>query len=316
MNRACYWKSAALVWLLCGVVAAPQRIEAQNDNLLGEIAYVLLTPDSIDPAGEIHLITLDDGLSHRLTDSPAHDSSPAWSPDGERLLFTSDRGGDNLIYVMDADGDNVQALVPGSDPAWSPDGAQIVYARMISQPGEQGRRYAIYLMNADSTHQRRISSDQFVTAFDPAWSPEGQQIVFAARRGEDGGSDLCRFDVITGNLEPLTTTPDIIERDPAFSPDGEWIAFSGDDGAAVALYRVRRDGSELVPLTLLDNGIRQLAPAWSADGKGIAFCAQNAFGDQPDTLDGLYLMDLDNGDTHLLVENGCYPAWRPYSGED
>jgi len=60
----------------------------------------------------------------RLTDHPADDWGPSWSPDGLRLVFTSDRDGDNEIYVMDIDGGNVVQMTHNSArdtwPVWSP----------------------------------------------------------------------------------------------------------------------------------------------------------------------------------------------------
>ena len=68
----------------------------------------------------------------RLTDNSAEDDSPAWSPDGRQLAFTSYRDGDWEIYVMNADGSDVRRLTDNSawddSPAWSPDGRWIAYA--------------------------------------------------------------------------------------------------------------------------------------------------------------------------------------------
>ena len=63
----------------------------------------------------------------------AADGIPAWSPDGKRIAFDSQRSGNGDIYVMDVDGSNIVRLTSDSDveewPAWSPDGRSIVYQR-------------------------------------------------------------------------------------------------------------------------------------------------------------------------------------------
>ena len=85
----------------------------------------------------------------RLTDDPARDDSPAWSPDGRRIAFTSERDGNAETYLMNADGSNPVRLTdnPAWDlfPAWSPDGARIAFA------SDRDGNLEIYLMNAAVT---------------------------------------------------------------------------------------------------------------------------------------------------------------------
>src|SRR6266851_4837885 len=66
-----------------------------------------------------------------LTDDKADNGFPAWSPDGKKIAFASDRDGTMNIYVMDADGSNAKNITNDpsydADPAWSPDGKKIVF---------------------------------------------------------------------------------------------------------------------------------------------------------------------------------------------
>lgn len=102
---------------------------------------------------------------------------PAWSPDGSKIAFMSDRdGGDIEIYVMNADGSHQMRLThaPGRDahPSWSRDGAQIYF-----QSPREGGREQVYVMDADGANQRRLTHNiQFSGV--PLSSPDGRRIRF------------------------------------------------------------------------------------------------------------------------------------------
>jgi dipeptidyl aminopeptidase/acylaminoacyl peptidase len=82
----------------------------------------------------------------RLTNHAGRDKDPAWSPDGKRIAFTSDRAGSSDIYVMNADGSNLlRRTQTGSSeaPAWSPDGTKIAFSSL------RGGEFGIYVMSVD-----------------------------------------------------------------------------------------------------------------------------------------------------------------------
>jgi hypothetical protein len=91
----------------------------------------LLEPDS---NVDIHVMNLDGSGRVRVTSDPGIDLHPTWSPDGTRLLFSSNRGGSGNLYVMDANGGNVAQLTRGSgrtqycDPSWARSAAPIAAA--------------------------------------------------------------------------------------------------------------------------------------------------------------------------------------------
>ena len=102
----------------------------------------------------------------------AADSFPAWSPDGKRIAFSSERDGNDEIYVMDTDGSNLIRLTnrPELDwwPAWSPDGMRIAYATQKGKPGDW--HHEIWIMNADGSNQICLTLGPSDEAY-PAWSP-------------------------------------------------------------------------------------------------------------------------------------------------
>lgn len=103
-----------------------------------------------------------------LTDNEAEDLSPAWSPDGTKILFASNRDGDMEIYVMDADGTNVTNLtnneVSDTAPCWSPDGNYIAFVSSRDGNAE------IYVMNADGRDQARVTYNDASDGA-PSWGP-------------------------------------------------------------------------------------------------------------------------------------------------
>jgi TolB protein len=139
-------------------------------------------------SADIYRVHPDGSGLERLTDDPAYDDQGALSPDGKQLAFVSSRGaGSADIWVLDLYTKRVQNLT--HSPAnfrqsWSPDGKWIAFSsdrntpvRRDGERFEQSHAVSIYLMRADGTDVRRITSaDKF--AGSPKWSPDGERIVF------------------------------------------------------------------------------------------------------------------------------------------
>jgi len=128
---------------------------------------------------EVYVINADGNGLKKLTDHPADDWPPVWSPDGKQIAFTTSRDGFTEIYVMNADGSGLTRLTnhPAHDnsPAWSPDGRQIAF--MSYRDGDPYGE--IYLMNADGSDLKNLTNNP-ANDDGPVWSPDGKQIAFSS----------------------------------------------------------------------------------------------------------------------------------------
>ncbi len=120
----------------------------------------------------------------------AYDAEPAWSPDGDRIAFRSDRENvdwarNDQIYTMDTDGSNVTQVThqdfhtfeSNESPAWSPDGQQIAFQHFPHRPPAGLGSSQISRINADGSGEIEVTSNSMFN-MNPAWSPDGQRILF------------------------------------------------------------------------------------------------------------------------------------------
>ena len=281
---------------------------------------------------EIYVMGVDGGNLQNLSNNPSSDTTPSGSPDGKRIAFMSTRDGHVHakhgypiydIYVMDADGGNQQNLTnnPHYDlsPAWSPDGKRIAFAsNMFAPDGERGRLiFDICVMNADGGDPQRLTNNPLDDR-DPSWSPDGQRIVFSARReghvvhNLDITYEIYVMDTDGGNQQRLTENRNN-DWSPSWSPDGKRIAFSSDrkgDVVKFDIYVMDADGGNQQKLT--NHRGWDSSPSWSPDGERIAFMSRR------DGNGEIYVMDADGGNLQNLTNHphgDGSPAWlnSPFS---
>ncbi len=244
------------------------------------------------------------GLS-RLTTEPGKDLDPAWSQDGSRIAFASDRDGNLEIYVMNRDGTNQVRLTTsaGADyrPAWSPDGARIAFV------SERDGNPEIYVMKADGTNPLRLTTRNGLD-LDPNWSPDGTRIAFASDRDGSGGIWTMNAD---GSGVSRVTSDVLADRHPDWSPDGKMIVFSRKVSVGrEAIFVVTSDGS-LVTRVTEDFDIAA-DPSWSPDGRKIAFAGLFAYDFYYSYQTVINIVGIDGIPYSFpLSQNASNPAWRP-----
>ena len=180
----------------------------------------------------------------------ADETDPAWSPDGRRIAFVG--GG---LYVVGADGRNLRKIRPegyGGSATWSPDGRRIVFDCVR-------RRFEVCVVRSNGKGLRGLTS----AGRNPNWSPRGGLIALTQ---EEGPSPI------------VVVRPDgrIVRRvrggfaSADWSPEGRRLVVEHEIGDGVRLYAVDQTGRGLDRLTARPDGA-DLAPAWSRDGRRIAF---------------------------------------------
>ncbi|MFA6110890.1 MAG: hypothetical protein WDA75_19190 [Candidatus Latescibacterota bacterium] len=264
-----------------------------------QIAYV----DRFRGSKEIFVMDYDGQFPRPLTSDQTIDLSPAWAPDGRRLVYSSLNQGKWVLRVLDlASGVAVPLRVPSpmsTAPEWSADGKRILFS--MTAKGSMD----LYAWTMSEGRLERITDHPEVET-EPSWSPDGRRLAFTSDR-----TGLPQVYLATGDgrdVHRLTGEPDAYEGSPVWSPDGRRIAFvrRGFDGFDV--YLVEVDGG--TPLRLTAGGSSE-NPSWSPDGLQLVYCGTH--GSQSD----LYVMNWDGSNPRKLTVSGTcmVPAWSPWPAE-
>ena len=202
-------------------------------SLDGETTDPLLS----DP--EIWMMNADGSNQHPITSNSYLDTHPAWSPDGTRIAFESSRRDlgdtDGNIYVMDANGNNQTNITKNSplgcssncyqggdnDPAWSPDGKKIAYVHGYGppeNPNAAGGKPNIWTMDPNGDNRTNVSNNSDVSAFMPAWSPDGARIAYVGVVG----AGFTNIHVMNANGTGQDDPPIPIDSNDANDTNPDW----------------------------------------------------------------------------------------------
>jgi len=271
----------------------PKTLPGRN----GKIAFTSYR----DGNPEIYTMEVDGSNVQRLTNNPASDFSPKWSPDGSRIAFVSIRDNNVDIYVMNADGSNQTRLTnnPGLDesPEWSPDGTRIVFESIRDGNSE------IYVINADGSNQTRLTNNPGSDG-DPRWSPDGTRIVFH-RVSSSVPGEIYVMNADGSNQTQLTNS----SYSPRWSPDSSRIAFESYRDGNSEIYVINADGSNQTRLT--NNRGSDESPRWSPDGTRIVFQSFRG-GNNRD----IYVMNADGTNQTRLTNNPADDHGSPIFSPD
>jgi Tol biopolymer transport system component len=294
-------------------------------GLQGRLAFV----SDRDGNAEIYAVDVDGTGLQRLTTNPGVDETPVWSPDGDRIAFTTLSLSESSLWIMTSDGSDPARLAAGHYPSWSPDGTLIAFTMV--KDGDPSIATVRLEDRAVWVLQQVPGVDTHAT-----FSPDGERMGFVSdwaaydlvydvyTMARDGGDRVQ----LTHGFGPLPKLSHSLH--PAWSPDGSMIAFvhgwivpsSPNLVATDMRFHVavmRPDGTDVrhlawagdIPwVSLLDPG----SLAWSPDGRGIAYTFVDC--DRVNPSNGcsgtrsVRYVSLDGAEAGTLVDNARDPSWR------
>jgi len=347
-QRSCTWAALGLLVVLaalapsaCGgrsstTASSPSAgqggIPLPTPTVAGTIAFERVVTPGIEGNGDIYVVDTDGKDLKQLTDDPAWEESPSWSPDGSKIAWVVGEGIDPditpsfdyqptpTVWVMNADGSGKVQLtrgrVHGDHPTWSPDGRQIAFLRYWP------KKEAICVINADGSGLRRVTPttstvltgygyEMFKWYVSPTWGSDGRIYYVQVQAGHlfsvnPDGSGRAR---LAGYR-----TIGVPGRKFGLSQDGQRLAFyvfTKHKHLRVVVIPTHGAGKKM---TLLDDVSRfysgdDFASSWAPDGQALALAAAGSSGRGSQLL----IINADASGLSAVpgIDGAADPAWRP-----
>ncbi|MZG52992.1 MAG: Tol-Pal system beta propeller repeat protein TolB [Nitrospinae bacterium] len=253
---------------------------------------------------EVYRIDFDGYNLQKLTRDNTVNLSPAWSPDGKWIVYTSYAAHNPDLIMIDSSGERRQTLhrLPGLNaaPSWSPDMQKIAMVLSRDQNSE------IYLLKKNRVLQRLTRHFNIDTS--PTWSPDGKKIAFTSDRSGTGAPQIYIMDAEKGDSGKVTRISfgSSYNDNPSWSPDGDKIAYTSRQGKKfqISVYDLNSHKSEI--LSTGPGSAEQ--PSWSPDGRFLVFRKRinKRFNIFIHRLGGTGVRQLTfSGKSHS-------PSWSPY----
>ena len=223
-------------------------------------------------SGHLQRVSSSGGTGRRVFSNDTWTAAGEWSPDGKRLVFAKEDADGKHLWTADARGKDLRQVTHGAGsfdhtPSWSPDGSKIAWTSLSDDSP------AVMVASADGSSAKKLAA-----GFRPRFSPNGQSIAYTAPVPKLVGEPFFAVyikDVGNGEPRQLKSTRGPTKAWPSgadWSPDGRQIVFVRhlQHGSELLLVNVETD---TIVRTIPLDGIAH-DPAWSHDGKRIAFMLQ------------------------------------------
>lgn len=184
-------------------------------------------PDDYPTASEYYISRADGTDLKRLTFNEAYEAEGSISPDGTKILFTSNRDGNLELYLMNLDGSEQTRLtftegLQEGGAFFMPNGKEAVYRAWNKDNPDHVSQ--IYIISIDGKNNRQITDDKAFN-WSPYPSPDGKRIVYVSDKDERGNHEIYLMNVDGSDIRRLTWNKSF-DSFPVFAPDGKSINFS------------------------------------------------------------------------------------------
>lgn len=310
VSYTCKISGVVLVLVITGCTILPR-------GRVGRIAYVARENN----VSGVYIMDASGGKSELLTGENEIPISVSISPSGEMVAIVSLQGQTPELSVSHENGERATIVQGANDAAWSPDETKLIFVVYHADFGD------IYAINVDGAGLKNLTNTENWNDANPAWSPDGKNIAFTSSSIRKNSSCIrdcigARIYVIDSNgaeCRLLTDFPEQVHASggvylmvsatkPTWSPTSDRIAFVSNLDGTDKLYVIELDGTGLTPLTPEMQYITN--PAWSPDGKHIAFQAWSRMAKNFN----IYTVNSDGSSLLQLTEDpdaDSDPAWSP-----